>query len=187
MLGLSDPAIPYAEEEVRAVAALFPGAQVHLGAEATIASLMRNEERPAFLHLSTHATFRADNPLFSALKLADGWLSVSDVYGMAGSAPLVTLSACETGRNQVLVGDELVGLCRGFFAAGARSLVVSLWMVDDRSTARLMTRFYDELRAGRPADQALRSAQLETASQLDHPYYWAPFILTGDARTHLAS
>ncbi|MCX7790778.1 MAG: CHAT domain-containing protein, partial [Chloroflexaceae bacterium] len=187
MLGLTDPTIPYAEEEVRAVAALFPGAEVRLGAEATIASLMKNEERPAFLHLSTHAIFRADNPLFSALKLADGWLSVSDIYGMASSAPLVTLSACETGRNQVLVGDELVGLCRGFFAAGARALVVSLWMVDDRSTARLMARFYDELRAGRPADQALRRAQLETASQLDHPYYWAPFILTGDAHMHLAA
>jgi CHAT domain-containing protein len=186
LLGVSDPTIPYAQAEVESIAALFPNADVRVGERATIGGLMENEKRPAFLHLSTHATFRADNPLFSALKLADGWVSVNDIYGMAGSAPLVILSACETGRSQAAVGDELVGLCRGFFGAGARSLVVSLWMVDDDSTARLMTRFYEELRAGRSVNRALRAAQLAVKAELGHPYYWAPFILTGDIRTRLS-
>ncbi len=186
LLGVSDPTIPYALSEVEAIAALFPGADVRLGEQATVASLMENETRPAFLHLSTHATFRSDNPLFSALRLADGWVTVNDIYGLSGSAPLVTLSACETGRSQVAAGDELVGLCRGFFSAGARALVVSLWTVDDDSTARLMRRFYGELRTGHPVNQALRTAQLAIKAEMGHPYYWAPFILTGDIHTCLS-
>jgi CHAT domain-containing protein len=185
MLGLADRAIPRAQAEVESIAALFSDADVRVGERATVGSLMENEQRPAFLHLSTHATFRADNPLFSSLKLADGWVSVSDIYGMAGSAPLVTLSACETGRSQVAVGDELVGLCRGFFTAGARSLVVSLWAVDDNSAARLMRRFYGELRAGQPVNQALCAAQRVTKAEMGHPYYWAPFLLTGNANMRL--
>jgi len=186
IMGISDQTIPHAQAEVDAIAALFPEAEVRFDGQATVANLMDNEERPAFLHLATHATFRADNPLFSALKLSDGWVSVSDIYGMAGSAPLVTLSACETGRSQVAVGDELVGLCRGFFSAGARSLVVSLWMVDDSSTARLMARFYEDLKAGRQANRALRAGQVAIKSEMGHPYYWAPFVLTGDINTHLS-
>ncbi len=185
MLGLCDETIPYARREVELISEVFPDADVRLGDRATVEGLMENESQPAFLHLSTHATFRADNPLFSAVKLADGWVSVNDIYGMAGSAPLVVLSACETGRSQVTAGDELVGLCRGFFRAGARSLVLSLWMVDDTATADLMGRFYEELQAGQPVNRALRAAQLEIKSRLGHPYYWAPFVMTGDTRTRL--
>jgi CHAT domain-containing protein len=187
IMGLPDQMIPYAQAEVESIATLFSQADVYLGERATVNSLMGNEISPAFLHLSTHATFRADNPLFSALKLADGWVSVNDIYGMAGSAPLVTLSACETGRSQVVAGDELVGLCRGFFSAGARSLVVSLWRVDDNSTAHLMARFYEGLRDGQPVNRALDSAQLAIKEEKGHPYYWAPFVLTGDTRTHLSA
>lgn len=185
ILGLPDKGIPHVRAEVEAIAGLFPGAGVHLGEQATVDRLARNRRSPAFLHLATHARFRADNPLFSALKLADGWLSVNDIYAMGGSAPLVTLSACETGRNQVAVGDELVGLCRGFFSAGAKSLVVSLWTVDDSSTAGLMTAFYQALQTGQPANRALRSAQIVVKSELGHPYFWAPFILTGSIHTRL--
>lgn len=187
IIGLPDQMIPYVQTEVESIAALFSQADVYLAERATVNSLMGNEISPAFLHLSTHAAFRADNPLFSALKLADGWVSVNDIYSMASSAPLVTLSACETGRSQVVAGDELVGLCRGFFSAGAKSLVVSLWRVDDHSTAHLMARFYESLRDGRPVNQALNSAQLAIKEEKGHPYYWAPFILTGDTRTHLSA
>lgn len=187
MLGLTDQAIPRAQAEVESIAEDFADADVRVGRRATVDSLMENERRPAFLHLSTHATFRADNPLFSSLKLADGWVSVNDIYGMADSAPLVTLSACETGRSQVAAGDELVGLCRGFFTAGARSLVVSLWMVDDVSAAHLMKRFYNGLRAGRPVNQALRDAQQAIKAEMGHPYYWAPFLLTGNAGLRLST
>jgi CHAT domain-containing protein len=191
ILGLADETIPFAEEEAQAISALFPQADVRLREQATLPSEQSWAKPPAFVHLSTHATFRADNPLFSAVKLSDRWLSVNDIYGMDAPVPLITLSACETGQNQVLVGDELVGLCRGFFAAGVHSLVVSLWMVDDHSTTQLMTKFYQGVQAGLHINKALRDAQLAmkelsaTNASLDHPYYWAPFILTGNMQTQI--
>jgi CHAT domain-containing protein len=185
IMGVPEPAIPRVTSETAAIARIFPEAEVRVGEQATRQSLLSRRAPPAFLHLATHAAFRTDNPLFSSLKLADGWLNVHDIYQMQACAPLVTLSACETGRSQVAVGDELVGLCRGFFAAGARSLVVSLWLVDDESTARLMTRFYRELQAGQPANQALRVAQLALKAEMEHPYYWAAFMLTGHPQTRL--
>lgn len=185
ILGVPDRAIPYAGIEVESLGRLFPNAEVRYGLDATVEALRANEERPAFLHLATHATFRADNPLFSALRMADGWVNVIDLYEMAASAPLVTLSACETGRSQVAVGDELLGLCRGFFSAGAQALVVSLWMVDDTSTARLMQHFYEGLADGESVGSALRGAQLAIKEELPHPYYWAPFIAVGNVLLRL--
>lgn len=193
ILGLADETIPQAENEAKAISSLFPEAEVRLREDATLGADETCTLPPAFIHLSTHATFRADNPLFSAVKLSDRWLSVNEIYGMDAPVPLITLSACETGRNQILVGDELVGLCRGLFAAGADSLVVSLWMVDDSSTTQLMTHFYQGLQEGLSVNQALRNAQLATKSKgtdddhraLSHPYYWAPFILTGSMQSHI--
>ncbi len=186
IIGLTDATIPFAQVEAEALAQIFPDSELCIGERATVSSLAANDQRPAFLHVSTHATFRTDNPLFSALKLADGWVSVNDIYAMRASAPLITLSACETGRNMVQTGDELMGLCRGFLGAGAKSLIVSLWPVADDSTAHLMTHFYEALKAGMPAGHALRAAQLVIMQQRDHPYYWAPFMLIGDPWTHLS-
>jgi CHAT domain-containing protein len=116
------------------------------------------------------------------LALADGWLTTLDIFNWRLQASLVTLSACQTGRSVVAGGDELLGLMRAFLAAGAASLVASLWAVEDRSTALLMENFYRQLAAGAGKGAALRAAQL---SLLDgayvHPYYWAPFFLVGDA------
>jgi len=180
VMGLSDAGIPHAQDEAAAIAQLFPAADLYVGDRATLSNLTTQTTQPAFLHLATHATFRSDNPLFSAIKLADGWLSVNDIYELKHAAPLVTLSACETGRNQVGIGDELMGLCRGFFRAGSRALVASLWAAEDESTTQLMTHFYQALKADQPVYQALRTAQTTTLSDRRHPYYWAPFMLTGN-------
>ena len=102
------------------------------------------------LHLACHGQFRPDNPLFSSLRLGDGWLTVRDAYTLDVGASLVTLSACETGVSAVAPGDELIGLVRGFFSAGAPSLLLSLWTVDDEATAELMKDFYTTLARGRP-------------------------------------
>ena len=91
----------------------------------------------------------------------------------------VTLSACETGLSAVAPGEDLVGLARGFLLAGAPSLLVSLWVVDDAATADLMATFYRELLAGARPAAALRHAQLEQMRQRAHPFFWAPFCLIG--------
>ncbi|MBV7327346.1 CHAT domain-containing protein [Chloroflexi bacterium TSY] len=180
LIGLADESIPHTYSEVKTITELFPGASMYVGEDAQLTSLSSLSHHPAFLHLATHAMFRADNPLFSALKFSDGWLNLNDLQELHNSTPLVTLSACETGRNQIGIGDELIGLCRGFFGAGAQSLVVSLWTVDDESTTQFMIHFYRELKAGQPVYRALHAAQLAIMSTYKHPYHWAPFILTGN-------
>ncbi|MCE7988756.1 MAG: CHAT domain-containing protein [Caldilinea sp. CFX5] len=180
ILGLADTSIPCATTEVAALQQIFPTAELRLGEQATTQLLLTEQQRPPFLHIATHALFRADTPFLSALKLADGWLTVEDLYHLTTVAPLVTLSACETARSEVAAGDELVGLCRGFFSAGAQTLVVSLWMAEDRTTATFMQYFYAALRRGQAVYQALHTAQLTIFQDYPHPYYWAPFIMTGN-------
>jgi len=93
---------------------------------------------------------------------------------------LVTLSACETGYNAVEVGDELIGLMRAFFYAGASSLILSMWSVDAPTTMDLMAAFYKSVRRGESRADALRTAALTIRESRSHPFYWAPFVLLGD-------
>ena len=179
IMGYSDGGrLPYVEGEVEAVAACVPRPRLFTEDEATLSRLREQAGECGLLHLAAHGVFRGDNPLFSFLQLADEPLRLLDVYGLKLRADLVTLSACETGMSQ-LKGGDLIGLCRGFFYAGASSLVVSLWRVDDEATAELMTSFYRGLVAGKATCAALREAQLEILSRYRHPYYWAPFVLVG--------
>lgn len=186
ILGLNDGLIGEAEAEATAVAQVFPAAALRLGADATTGQLLQNQQPRAFIHLATHGAFRSDNPAFSALKLADGWLTLQELMTLQWSAPLITLSACETGRSEILLGDKLVGFYRGFFSAGAQALVATLWALDDTVATQLMVAFYRSLKAGHPVDQALRMAQLAIMATLRHPYYWAPFILTGNPALTIA-
>ncbi len=121
--------------------------------------------------------------MFSSIKLADSYLTLYDLYHMNLPADLLTLSGCVTGLNVVAGGDELLGLTRGLLYAGARSLLLSLWEVDDRSTAELMKEFYGGLTRDRKKADALRLAMLELRKRYPHPYYWAPFKLIGNAFT----
>jgi CHAT domain-containing protein len=186
-----DSALPYTLEEVQIVADLLGGKAV-LEDEATTALVRKIAPSCRILHLATHGDFRPDNPLFSGLALADGWLTTLDAFNLPLRTSLVTLSACQTGRNVVSGGDELLGLMRAFLYAGAASLVLSLWVVEDRSTAQLMETFYRKLADGCTKGAALRHAQLqfiEERSNMEdahdeshtHPYFWAPFFLVGDA------
>ena len=180
-LALRDPAIPQAEAEVQAAAAHFAQASLFLDAAADLAGLEQAAGAGAVLHIATHGLFRPDNPFFSALKLADGWIDVRQIYRLPLTARLVVLSACESGAQQVQGGDEAIGLARGFLGAGAEQLVVSLWNVHDASAARLMDVFYAGLTTGagpHPA-AALRHAQRQAASAGQHPYFWAPFVAIG--------
>jgi CHAT domain-containing protein len=138
------------------------------------------------LHLATHGLFRPDNSFFSALKLADGWLDVREIYRLPLHARLVVLSACESGMGKIRGGDEVIGLARGFFAAGAQTVIASLWNVHDRSAPVFMQKFYSALQSEvlvegkslRPAT-ALQAAQLAAIRMEQHPYYWAPFYAIG--------
>ncbi|WP_026098851.1 CHAT domain-containing protein [Kamptonema formosum] len=93
------------------------------------------------------------------------------------------MSACQTGLGKQIKGEGLVGLTRGFMYAGAPRVVVSLWSVNDKSTAEIMEKFYHKmLKEGKPAAAALREAQLEMwgETQWKLPYYWAAFVLQSE-------
>lgn len=113
----------------------------------------------------------------------DGLFTAADVTGVdLMDTEMVVLSACDTGRGDVRVGEGVFGLRRSFVVAGAKTLVTSLWKVPDRQTQELMVDFYDRLMNGQPRAVALREAQL-AMKQKDphrHPYYWGAFICQGD-------
>jgi tetratricopeptide (TPR) repeat protein len=179
--------LPHATQEACSVAALLEG-EALVEDQATLTELQQRVPQCRILHLATHGDFRPDNPLFSGLALADGWLTTLDIFNLQLPVSLVTLSACQTGRNVVGGGDELLGLMRAFLYAGAASLVLSLWAVEDRSTADLMEAFYGKLASGWAKGRALRYAQLELVKaqpepgqpDKSHPYFWAPFFLVGN-------
>jgi CHAT domain-containing protein len=177
---LREPSIPQAEAEVRAAAQHFAAAEIFVDAAAQVDVLPPAATGSDVLHFATHGLFRPDNPFFSALKLADGWVNVREIYRLPLRARLVVLSACESGAVQVQGADEAIGLVRGFLAAGAQSLVVSLWNVHDASAAQIMTDFYRELmRQGLAPAAALRAAQRRAIRQDRHPYFWAPYTAIG--------
>ena len=148
------------------------------------------------LHFATHGLINTEHPALSGLALSvydkerrpiDGFLTLNDVYNLHLPVKLVVLSACESARGEIVRGEGVMGLTRGFMYAGAQTLVVSLWNVDDASTATLMRAFYQPLLTGpgfHPA-AALRAAQLAMMrdERWKSPYYWAAFTVQGDWRS----
>lgn len=151
----------FAEEEAQRVAQLLGGHALTGPAPKKEAFFARAGDY-RLLHLSCHGTFDPEAPLASSLRLAaDETLTAMEVVErLRLRCDLVTLSACESGLSRVRRGDELIGLVRAFLHAGAPSLIVTLWRVDERSTLILMERFYQEVQAGVDFAEALRRAQL---------------------------
>src|SRR4029450_8145170 len=156
VMSVADPLIPNVAEEARAVASHIPGAEGLAHGVATTDAIREKAPGCGILHLACHGMFRADNPMFSSLRLHDGWLTASDVLRLDLDGTIVTLSACESARNQVLAGDELLGLARGFLGAGASTLVASLWLVQDETTAWMMDDWYARLHKGTGRAATLR-------------------------------
>lgn len=178
--------LPHTIWEAQTVAAQYQG-EILLEEDVTKENLKRLAEDADIIHLATHGDFRPDNPLFSGLLLDDGWLTTLDIFNWRLRAALVTLSACQTGRNVVGGGDELLGLMRAFLSVGVSSLVLSFWPVEDRATSSLMQIFYQKLAAGWSKSAALRFAQCQFISEdsefhpaYQHPYFWASFFLVGN-------
>jgi CHAT domain-containing protein len=158
---------------------LLPQADLFVGKDATAHVLRSRGAQCGLLHIATHGVYRHDNPLFSAIKLGDSYLNLYDLYQLRLGAKLVTLSGCATGMNFVAEGDELIGLRRGLFCAGATSLLLSLWDVHDDSTAELMVEFYRGYVRSSDMAESLRTAMQRLRTKQPHPYFWAPFILVG--------
>ncbi len=179
VFGIADERAPQILQEAQSVAALLPHSSLHVGDHATSSVLRKKGPQSGLLHLATHGVYRQDNPMFSGIRLGDGYLNLYDLYQMRLDAKLVTLSGCATGMNFVAAGDELLGLQRGLFCAGATTLLLSLWDVHDQSTSQLMQLFYREFLGTGNMAGALQHAMQELRQQNPHPYFWAPFVLVG--------
>ncbi|HEX2714782.1 MAG TPA: CHAT domain-containing protein, partial [Candidatus Acidoferrales bacterium] len=179
IMGIPDQRAPQILAEVQCVAGLLPQPQLLIGSRATAAALREKGPEIDLLHIATHGTYRQDNPMFSSIRLGDGYLNLFDLSQMHLAASLVALSGCATGMNVVAGGDELLGLQRGLLRAGGASLLLSLWDVNDRSAAELMRHFYESFVKTGSAPRALQIAMQELRRNHPHPYFWAPFILVG--------
>jgi len=171
--------LPHAADEARIVADLFPRANIFVGDEATLDALHAHAGAADVIHLACHAQFRSDNPMFSALHLADGALTVEATEALSLKPCTVVLSACETALAEQGNGDEMVGLVRAFLVAGAARVLASLWPVDDAITSRFMAHFHGALCRDMTPAASLRLAQAEMMRQHPHPFYWAAFTLHG--------
>lgn len=202
--------LQFAKTEAESIAKLFPAGQaaVFTGADATETRVKSSDllSQYRYLHFAVHGLIDEEQPQFSSLVLSlpkasdqsttensaanknpkseeDGLLQTPEIFNLRLRTDLVTLSACETGLGQELRGEGIVGLTRAFFYAGTPSVLVSLWKVDDASTADLMTLFYENLRKNGARDKAaaLRETQLKliAGNRYSHPYFWSSFILQG--------
>lgn len=178
-LGFADEKIPYVYNEIKSISKLFKNSLTLTKKAANVSDFERNAARFDTIHIACHGNFRIDNPMFSSLKLYNGVVTARDISGLRLNAGLVALSACETGLNKIFAGDELLGLSRGFFAAGASSLLLTLWTVNDKASTDLMLDFYSKLKEGKGLSEALREAQCNFIKDEQHPYFWSPFFLTG--------
>jgi CHAT domain-containing protein len=179
ILGIPDIQAPSIREEIEAVSRALPKAEVFLGPKASEKILREKGPQSRLIHIATHGSFRQDSPVFSGIRIGDTFLNLYDLYRLRLPAEHITLSGCSTGVNVIAAGDEPIGLMRGLFAAGARSLLLTLWDVNDVSTARFMEVFYNNLGQGSDRGTALQQATQEVRSEYPHPYYWAPFVLVG--------
>ena len=195
-----DGTLPAADQEVDALAGLFPGARVVHRAAATRAALDELAPGRSVVHLATHGVLDAAAPERSYIVLAAdegapagrlGYLEIPGLYDALKDTAMVVLSACETAVPLAPEGDavqggglEIAGLANQFRRAGVPRLLASLWQVSDESTQALMVRFYEGLGQGRSAPAALASAQRALLAQeaTAHPFHWAPFVLMGTPR-----
>ncbi len=189
--------LKYNQDEAQAIHQML-GGQKLLGKEATVERFMELADQYRILHLSSHAWVDDEEPLrsfiafygegdsvVSAQQVAKGvsGLYLADLMSLQLKSDLVFLSGCETGMGRYYEGEGMASLAWGFSHAGARSILMTLWQVDDALSKELSERYYDYLKEGNTKDQALHRAKLEFAEKKNYPpFYWAGVVAYGDQR-----
>ena len=159
---VAGPGLSHARNEVRDVSALYPRVTVLADEDATAGRLVGSFGDTDLLHVAAHGTFRADNPLFSSLRLSDGPVTVYDLERAGRSPKWLVLSACDAGLSAVRPGDEVMGLAAVLLSLGVRSLVASVVPVPDDLSRRTMLSFHRALCEGLPAAAALARCRRES-------------------------
>lgn len=181
--------LQYNDDEVLAISELAD-AELYLDSLATKDNFLQSAGDYRIVHLSTHGKANDRMGDYSFLAFHDkqdsteSWLYNRELYGLDLNADMVVLSACETGIGELQRGEGIISLARGFSYAGAKSIVTTLWSVNDQSTQKVMELFYGHLKNGMRKDEALRKAKLDYLDKYPNlgtdPYFWAGIIPIGD-------
>jgi len=183
--------LPYSGREIIKISKYFPREKRDIfinkdAKEEVIKEISLIDYR--IIHFACHALLDEKFPFRSGLVLSfdedsreDGFLQVREIYSLKLNTDLVVLSACQTGKGKLEIGEGILGFPRIFFYAGAKSVLFSLWKINDESTALFMNYFYYYLSQENEKAKALRLAKLKMIeSKFCHPFYWAAFVLNGD-------
>ncbi|XP_044184350.1 tetratricopeptide repeat protein 28-like [Acropora millepora] len=183
------PDLPCAQKEVEMIASIL-NTRPLTGREATKAEVIKQMSSVGLIHIAAHGNKRTGE---IALSPNLGWtskfprekdfiLKMSDVQAANLRARLVVLSCCHSGRGRILKGEGVVGIARAFLAAGARSVLISLWAIDDEATMVFMKSFYQQLKEGKTASAAIHQTMksFRESENFSEMRYWAPFQLIGD-------
>jgi CHAT domain-containing protein/Tfp pilus assembly protein PilF len=182
--------IPGVEEEIKGIRKAI-GGKTLMGPRATERAFKKEASRYNILHFAMHTLINNEEPMLSKLvfyqdndSIEDGMLNTYELFGMNLNARLAVLSACNTGSGRLIEGEGIMNLARGFIYAGVPSIVMTLWSVEDQTSATIVKKFYRYLDNGEPKDEALRKAKLDLLDEGDmlhaHPYYWAAYVSIGD-------
>ena len=167
------------------------GGKAFIAGKATEEAYKTQAHNYKIIHLAMHTLVDDDHPAFSKMIFSaqasspeDGMLNTYEVYNVPINAMMVVLSSCNTGTGKLVTGEGILSLARGFLFAGSRSVVMSMWAVEDFSSSAVIKSFYRNMRSGQTKSSALRNARLKylrTADQeRSHPYYWSTLVIYGD-------
>jgi CHAT domain-containing protein len=177
--------LKYSKEEVSEIADILNSGKILTAKNATETNFKRSVELKSIIHLSTHSFLINKQPVIFFSNVYDpendGFLEASEIVQLKLNSDLVVLSSCSSGLGRVDESEGIIGMSKAFFEAGTKSIIVSLWEVNDKYTSRLMTLFYSKLSGGLDKSEALRQAKIEFIKKYSpNPYYWGAFVLSGD-------
>jgi CHAT domain-containing protein len=181
--------LPHARIEAERVAGLTRGKLV-VGTDARESVFKSEAGKYAVVHLAMHAFLDDLYPMNSAMLFTDiddrpedGLLRTYEVYGLPLRAEMIVLSSCNSGSGRLSNGEGILSLARGFLYSGSKSVVMSMWEIEDKSGTEIIINFYGNLLKGMSKSKALKKARREYlagANQLrSHPYFWSTLVIYG--------
>ena len=180
--------LEFSREEINEIDAVTANTTLFLSGDATESNFKLNAVDKNIIHLSTHSFQYKNQPLivFSNTndKQNDGLLEAEEIVKLNLNSELVVLSSCRSGLGEIDKAEGILGMQKAFYEAGAKSLVISLWDVSDKYTAKFMAEFYKQLSEGKSKAEALRYAKINFIKNYSaNPYYWSAFVLYGNTES----
>lgn len=178
--------LKYSRQEIEQLSDMFSDRSVFLLKDATEKNFKENAANSSIIHLSTHSFLYKDQPLIIFSKgpdkeNEDGYLELEEIHQLKLNSDLVVLSSCRSGIGAVDKAEGILGMQKSFFEAGAKSVVVSMWDVNDKYTSLFMQSFYKYLVDGNDKSEALRKAKVFFMKNYSaNPYNWGAFVLSGN-------